>query len=279
MPVVLVTGASRGIGRATALRLAGEGYDVFAGVRSAEAGESISSASSGKVTALRLDITSEADVAGLDAALPERLDAVVNNAGIVVGGPVEAVAIDALRRQLEVNVIGQIAVTQVLLPRLRSSKGRILFVSSVSGRISSPMVGPYSASKFALEALADALRVELRPWAIEVILVEPAQTDTDMWRGAGEMLEETVAEMSPSDRQLYGAHIEGQRRSIPKSQKAATAPDAVASTIAAALRAARPRARYVVGAVPKLAASAFSLLPTSVTDRLLAKSSGIPARP
>lgn len=114
--------------------------------------------------------------------LPDRLDAVVNNAGIVVDGPVEAVALEDLRRQLEVNVVGQAAVTQAVLPRIRASRGRIVFVSSLSGRIATPFMGAHSASKFAIEGLADALRIELRPWGIKVILVEPSSTDTDLWR-------------------------------------------------------------------------------------------------
>ena len=113
----------------------------------------------------------------------------VNNAGIAVGGPMEAVALDDLRRQLDGNVAGQVAVTQAVLPRLRASRGRVVFVSSVSGQVATPMTGPYNASKFALEGFADALRMELAPWRIPVVLAQPAQTDTDMWRTAEQVLE------------------------------------------------------------------------------------------
>ena len=118
---------------------------------------------------------------------------------------------DELRRQFDVNVVGQVAVTQAVLPRLRASRGRVVFLSSLSGRVSTPMTGAYSASKFALEALADALRMELRPWGVRVVLVEPAQTDTDLWREADGALEETVAAMSPAHRELYAGHIDGAR--------------------------------------------------------------------
>ncbi|MDX6665819.1 MAG: hypothetical protein QOG68_2025, partial [Solirubrobacteraceae bacterium] len=184
MPAVLVTGAARGIGRACALRLAADGWDVLAGVRRAEDGEELRAAGDGRIAPVALDITAADQVAALADALPARLDAVVNNAGVVVSGPVEAVPLDELRRQFEVNLIGQVAVTQAVLGRLRASRGRIVFISSLSGRVSTPLTGPYNASKFALEGLADALRMEVRPWGIRVVLVEPAQTDTDIWRGA-----------------------------------------------------------------------------------------------
>lgn len=279
MPSVLVTGASRGIGRATAARLAGHGWDVFAGVRTAEAGDRISAQEHGRVTPVLLDITDAGQVAALDGVLPGQLDAVVNNAGVVVGGPVEAVPLDDLRRQLEINVVGQVAVTQAVLPRIRASHGRIVFVSSLSGRVSTPMTGAYSASKFALEALADALRLELRPWRIPVVLVEPAQTDTDMWGTADELLESTVAGLTPEQARLYRGHIDGQRRAIPKSQRSAAPADGVAATIERALTATRPRARYVVGTGPKVAGAVLPLVPTSARDALLAGSTGVPRRP
>ena len=240
MPTVLITGASRGIGRATAFRLAAGGWDVIGTVRQEEDGESLIEGSGGKITPVLLDITDADQIAAVDRTLPLYLDAVVNNAAIVVGGPVEGVPIDELRRQLEVNLIGQVAVTQAVLPRIRASRGRIVFVSSLGGFISSPLVGAYSASKFALEGMADALRIELRPWRIPVVLVEPAQTDTDMWHGAMDQLDATVAMMSPDHRRLYAKHIEGQRKGIPKSQKAATPADGAAEVIEQALTVRRP---------------------------------------
>jgi NAD(P)-dependent dehydrogenase (short-subunit alcohol dehydrogenase family) len=279
MPSVLVTGAARGIGRATTLRLAAAGWEVIAGVRSQGDADELMKENPSPAKTVTLDITDPEQIAGLDEALPERLDAIVNNAGVVIGGPVEAVPPDELRRQLDVNVVGQAAVTQAVLPRLRKSRGRIVFVSSLSGIIATPMTGAYNASKFALEGMADALRMELAPWGIRVVIVQPAQTDTDLWRQADTELEDTVATLSPDHRQLYAKHIEGYRRSIPRSQKMAQPADGVAATIEKALTASRPRARYVVGAGPRVQALIARLTPTPVLDRMLRAGTGVPRRP
>jgi NAD(P)-dependent dehydrogenase (short-subunit alcohol dehydrogenase family) len=279
VPTVLVTGAARGIGQATTLRLAAAGWDVIAGVRRAEDGDVLAASPQGRITPVILDITDEAQVAALDAALPAQLDAVVNNAGVAIGGPIEAVPVSELRRQLEINVVGQVAVTQAVLPRLRESRGRIVFVSSVSGRVATPMTGLYNASKFALEGLADSMRMELAPWGIKVVLVEPAQTDTDIWRKADDQLEEAVASVAPRHRELYAKHIAGFRKSIPVSQRMAAPADGVAATIEKALTASRPKARYVVGASARAQAIMASLTPTPVLDRVLRFGTGVPRRP
>lgn len=274
-----MTGAARGIGRATVLRLAAAGWEVIAGVRSEADGDELLKESPGPAKTVPLDITDPAQIARLDEALPERLDAVVNNAGVVVGGPIEAVPPDELRRQLEVNVVGQAAVTQAVLPRLRTSRGRIVFVSSLSGVVATPLMGAYNASKFALEGMADSLRMELAPWGIRVVIVQPAQTDTDLWRQADTDLDNAVETLSPHHRQLYAKHIEGFRRSIPRSQRMASPADGVAATIEKALTAPRPRARYVVGAGPRVQALIAKLTPTPVLDRMLRAGTGVPRRP
>ena len=226
-----------------------------------------------------LDVTRDEHLAALENALPEQLDAVVNNAGIVVGGPIEAVPLSELRRQLEVNVVGQAAVTQAVLPRLRRSRGRAVFVSSVSGLISTPMTGAYNASKFALEAMADSLRMELAPWGIRVVIVEPAQTDTDLWRNADDDLNQTVALLSPQHRELYAKHIAGFRKSIPRSQRMATSAEGAAEVIERALSVRRPRARYVVGRGPRIQALMARLTPTAALDLALRAGTGVPRRP
>jgi NAD(P)-dependent dehydrogenase (short-subunit alcohol dehydrogenase family) len=278
MPTVLITGTARGIGRATALRLADSGWDVIAGVRKPQDGEALSAERPARITAITLDVTDPEQVAGLEQSLPPSLDAVVNNAGIVISGPVEAVPIAELRRQFEVNIVGATAVTQAVLPRLRASRGRVVFISSLSGRVSTPMTGAYNASKFGLEGLADALRMELAPWGIRVSLVEPAQTDTDMWRCAEEQLDESVRMLTAAHRELYAKHIEGARKSIPRSQKMAAPVDGVAATIERALTAKRPRARYVVGRPAQIQGVMARLTPTPVLDLALRLGSGVPLR-
>lgn len=279
MPSVLVTGAARGIGRATVLRLAAAGWDVLAGVRRAEDGDELARAQPGRISPVILDITDEEQVAALDQSLPATLDAVVNNAGIAVAGPLEAVPPAELRHQLEVNVVGQAAVTQAVLPRLRQSRGRIVFVSSVSGRVATPMFAPYNASKFAIEGMADALRMELAPWGIRVVLIEPAQTDTDLWRKAEETFDETVAAMAAHHRELYAKHLDGARKSIPRAARMAAPVDGVAKAIEKALTVSRPRARYVVGANARVQAALGAITPTAVLDRVLSTGLGVPRRP
>ena len=194
MPIALITGASTGIGRATALHLAKAGWTVLAGVRDPAAGERLvaEAPAAGRVVPLTLDVTDAEQIARAAQTVEEetaqagrpgtgRLDALVNNAGVGVGGPLELVALDDLRWQFEVNVFGQVAVTQAMLPALRRARGRIVFVSSIGGRVAMAFTAPYAASKHAIEAIGDALRVELRSSNVQVALVEMASVATPIW--------------------------------------------------------------------------------------------------
>lgn len=276
MPTALVTGASRGIGKGIVEHLARRGWDVVAGVRSEQDAAAVVRLDPQRVSSVILDVTSADDIAALDHSLPDRLDAVVNNAGIAVGGAMETLSPDEWRKQLEINVIGAFAVTQAVLPRLRKSRGRVVFISSVNGRLSMPLVGAYAASKFALEAAADALRMELTPWKIRVIVVEPAQTDTDMWRTADTMVDDLEAGLTSEHRGLYARHIAGFRKMIPMSQKIAVPTEKVSAVVEEALIAKRPRARYIVGLAPKAQVALMSVMPTKVRDIALRKVSGQP---
>jgi NAD(P)-dependent dehydrogenase (short-subunit alcohol dehydrogenase family) len=275
MGTVLVTGASRGIGRATVEKLAETGWDVIAGVRRAEDGERLAA---DRVTPVVLDVTDDAHLAALAESLPERLDALVANAGIVVEGPVEGLGLDDLRRQLDVNVVGQVAVAQAVLPRLRTSRGRIVFISSVSGRISTPMTGAYNASKFALEGIADSLRIELRPWGIRVIVVQPSSTDTEMWSGALDRIDTMESSLGAEHRELYAEHLDGIRKTTRMIQKRTVPVDDVAKTVERALTATRPRARYPVGALSKVQLAMNTATPTRVMDAALARVTGVPRK-
>jgi NAD(P)-dependent dehydrogenase (short-subunit alcohol dehydrogenase family) len=238
---VLVTGASTGIGRATALELARRGHTVLAGVRRPVEGLE-------PCTPLTLDVTNAEHVAAAgEEASRGGLDALVNNAGIAVTGPVEYLPLDALRHQLEVNTIAQVAVTQACLPALRAARGRIVNLSSISGRVALPLYGPYAASKYAIEALSDSLRQELRGTGVAVVLIEPGAIDTPIWeRGirAGDAL---WASLPAIARERYGPLQQTIRRLAQHAGREGEAPEAVARTIAGALEAQRPRTRYVIG--------------------------------
>jgi NAD(P)-dependent dehydrogenase (short-subunit alcohol dehydrogenase family) len=280
VPTVLITGASRGIGEVTALRLARAGWDVLATVRRAPDGERLAGqAPAGRLRVIELDVTDPEGIAGLAAKLPEHLDGLVYNAGTVVAGPLEALSPEDLRRQFEVNVVGALAVTNQTLPRLREARGRVVLLSSVSGRFSTPMTGAYNASKFALEAMADAWRLELRAWGIAVSLIEPAMTDTDMWRTAPEQHAATQDAMSSAHRELYARHLEGMRRAIPRMQRMARPAEGVAATVERALTDSRPRPRYVVGTPARAQTLLLSALPPRIRDAAFALSTGVPRRP
>ena len=274
MPTALITGAGRGIGQAIALRLARTGWTVFAGVRD-DAGKERLTAGDGRITPVQLDITNEVHVSSLADRLPERLDALVNNAAIGVLGPVEALVPADLRRQFDVNVVGQVAVTQAVLPQLRAARGRIVFISSTGGRMVVPMEGAYCASKYALEGLADALRIELRPWHIGVSLVEPGPTDTGSWREIQKMIDDMDDGMSPAHRELYSRHTAGLRSVVSRLGPRAMPPDAVARVVERALTTRRPRARYLAGTDAHAMIAMKAVLPTGVGDAVAARIGGL----
>ncbi|MFE3052820.1 SDR family oxidoreductase [Nocardia sp. NPDC059239] len=274
MNSVLVTGAARGIGKAVCLRLAQQNWQVYAGVRKLSDGEALVEADS-RITPVVLDVTNPDHIAALDEVLPADLTAVVNNAGIVADGPVELLDLDALRNQFEVNVFGAVAVTQAVLPRLRATRGRVVFISSLSGRISTPGTGAYNSSKFALEGLVDALRVELRPWGIHTSLIEPGPIATDLWFGATDMVDTTTAHLTDAQRELYSAHLTGLRKMSQQVPKIAAPVDSVVNEIEKALTAKRPRARYIPGLAGKIQVVATSLTPTPILDTVFALVSGI----
>jgi NAD(P)-dependent dehydrogenase (short-subunit alcohol dehydrogenase family) len=271
-PTVLITGASRGIGRVTAARLAEKGWTVYAGVRSESDAKDLATIKN--VTPVTVDVTDPAHLASLAGQLGGRLDALVNNAGYALEGPIETVGIEDLRQQYEVNVIGQVAVTQAVLPLLRRSHGRIVFVSSLSGRISTPLTGAYNSSKYAIEGIADALRVELRRWKLPVVLIEPGPVSTDMWHGALDQHDATLAALSSEHRDLYGATFENSRKMLAFMQKQAVPVDKVASVIEKALSSRRPKARYQVDLGSKVQLVATGITPTRVLDAILGKAMG-----
>jgi NAD(P)-dependent dehydrogenase (short-subunit alcohol dehydrogenase family) len=279
MPLALVTGASTGIGRATALKLAAGGWTVLAGVREASAGERLAAEAppGGRLVPLTLDVTDAAQLADAEERVREQagggLGALVNNAGIAIGGPLELVSEEDLRRQFEVNVFAQMAVTRVMLPALRKAAGRIVFVSSIGGRVSTPFAAPYSASKHALEALADALRVELHSSHVQVALIEPGSVATPIWDKARADTESFV--LPPELEAQYGRVQAAAGKLIEQTAKRGVAPEVVAATIERALGAKRMRARYLIGTDAKMQLLLARALPAPLFDALLRRVLGV----
>jgi NAD(P)-dependent dehydrogenase (short-subunit alcohol dehydrogenase family) len=273
---VLVTGASTGIGRAAALRLDAAGWRVFAGVRREEDAQALREAGSERISPLLLDVTDAGQIAAaadsIEAASPAGLEGLVNNAGIAVPGPLETLSLEDFRRQLEVNLTGHVAVTQALLAQIRRTRGRIVFISSIGGRIAFPMTGAYHVAKFGIEAAGDVFRQELRPWGISVSIVEPGSIDTPIWERGEREAEESA---HPAREALYGQAIDSYRKLVRKLAERGIAPEKVAEVVEHALSSRRPRARYLVGIDAKVQARLKPLLPTPVFDRIVARAMGL----
>ena len=253
---ILVTGASTGIGRASVLALLAEGFHVFAAVREQRAAAALKQdappGTADRLETLELDVTNpgqiEAAAARVGSIVGDRgLWGLFNNAGITVNGPLECVPIGDLRRQLEVNVIGQVAVTQAFLPLLRKARGRILTTGSISGFFTSPALGAYSMSKHAVEAFSDGLRRELRPWGIEVSLLQPGPVATEIWRKGTTAIDAIMREPTPGMLEHYAGLIESMRRLAEQSSRSAAPTEVVTRDVVHAFTASRPRTRYLMG--------------------------------
>jgi NAD(P)-dependent dehydrogenase (short-subunit alcohol dehydrogenase family) len=281
-PTVVVTGASKGIGAAIVRRLVADGFRVIAGVRRPEDAQALRKELGDRVLPALLDITDPDAVAAAvelvgGEAGDRGLAGLVNNAGIAVAAPLEFLPPAELRRQLEVNVVGQHAVTQALVALLRRGRGRIVNLGSIGDRIVAPMTGPYHVSKFALRAWSDTLRLELSPWGIQVVLVEPGAVATPIWEtsiAAAERLQQTLPSAVEA---LYGRAIAAARTSALRSAARGMPADQVAAVVARALTVRRPRARYLVGTDARITAI-VARLPDRLRDRLVLSQSGGAAR-
>lgn len=271
MRSVLISGCSSGIGRACCVCLARDGWRVFAGVRSDADARSVE-AEAGNVTAIRLDVTDTGSITAARAQIEKEpngaLDALVNNAGIAVGGALETVPPWDLRHILDVNVVGQVAVSQAFLPLLRATRGRILFVGSVGGRVAFPYAGPYHASKFALEAVADSMRAELRPQGVSVSLLEPGPIATPIWAKAKKQVAALRAGLDGEAGSLYAEELQGFEERLGSAEQSGGQAEEVAEKILEVLRANSPASRYQVGRGAKTLVSLRPLLPDALFDRL-----------
>ena len=271
---VVITGASTGIGHASALHLASLGFQVFAGVRRDEDADRLRAAGNGSIEPVRIDVT---DQGSIDAAAEQvreatggRVAGLVNNAGIAVPGPLEHLPMDEFRRQIEVNLTGQVAVTQAFLPMLRPSRGRIVNIGSIGGRVALPLLGPYAASKHAMEGLTDSLRRELRPAGIEVSIIRPGPIATEIWERGNNKADELLERM-PEAAEHYGPAIAAARAGAQERQKEAIPPKEVAEVVAHALTSDKPHTRYLVGPRTRVMALMATVLPDRWLDRLMSR--------
>ncbi len=271
---VLITGASTGIGRACAVHLAARGWMVHAGVRKAADGKGLEREGGPSLRAVLVDVTGAASIAAAAEELTGRvggegLSGLVNNAGVCCFGPVECVPLDEWRRQFEVNVFGQIAVTQAMLPLMRPASGgaAIVMMSSIAGRIGQPILGPYCSSKFALEAVADALRCELLRENIRVSLIEPGAIKSEIWRKA--MDDATTQTQSRQVPERYRALMDGTAKIAAEAERRAIPASRVAAHVERCLTRRSSAIRRLIGIDAKSSALMASVLPRRWFDRLL----------
>jgi NAD(P)-dependent dehydrogenase (short-subunit alcohol dehydrogenase family) len=278
MKTILVTGASSGIGRATVRRLDRAGWKVFAGVRREEDAAALKAESSERLEPLILDVLDPdaiAAAAARIAAEPGGLDGLIPNAGSAFAGPLETLPLHLFREQLELNLTAQLATIQAVMPSIRKARGRIVLISSDGGRVALPYTGAYHASKYGIEAIGDALRQELAPWGIKVVLILPGAIDTEIW-ARGEVIADKMYEESPLTRELYGSQTDKYREFIHKVAKDAIPADKVAARIEVALEKRRPKARYMVGLDAHVVARLGPVIPPVVFDWVIAKTMGLP---
>lgn len=277
---VFITGASSGIGKTSAVILAKNGFQILAGVRKEEDAESLRIENL-NITPIFIDVTNQDSVNEafnkiFETIGDDGLYGLVNNAGIAVAGPLEFLPIDRLRLQLEINVIGQINVTQKALPLIRKGQGRIVNISSIAGFTAFPFKGAYAASKFAVEGLSDSLRRELRPWGIPVSIIEPGVIKTPIWEKSINLVEDIVAEMPPEAEKYYGTVYRNLlHRTMKRVEKSGAAPEEVAKTILCALTSKKPKTRYLVGKDADFLRYVLSKLPDKLVDTFICKRVGL----
>ncbi len=274
---ILVTGACTGIGEACTLHLDRLGHRVYAGVRTEEHAQALRQRGS-QIVPVFLDVTDQAQVdaaAGHIAGNNGGLHGIVNNAGIATGGPLEYLPLAAWRQQLEVNVLGQVAVTKAMLPLIRSAGGRIVFVGSISGKVATMMLGPYCASKFAIEAIGESLRHELHPWQISVSVIEPGAIKTAIWDKGRRDADDLERELPAEARARYADHIAAIRKGIDMQNRHGAEPEKVAKAVEHALFSSRPKTRYLVGADAKVQSALVRCLPDKPREAVLRRITGL----
>ena len=277
---VVATGTSTGIGAATALHLARNGFHVFAGVRRVEDGEALQAQEPERLTPVIIDVTDEATISAAtatvaDAVRDRGLAGLVNNAGIAKPAPIEFQPITDFRMQLEVNLFGPVAMIQAFLPLIRQGGGRIVNVGSIGGMLVLPLNGAYSASKFGIRAITDALRLELRQWSIHVSLIEVAPVKTAIFGKTYAELDGLETSLGETGHELYEEQIAAVRTATEKAAADADPPLVIAKAIAHALMSDKPKTKYLVGHGGK-GVAVVAALPDRARDRALAHELGLP---
>lgn len=269
---IVISGASTGIGFATAVALTHAGHQVFAGVRKSTDGETLLLAAP-QCQILKLDVTDTQQITHAVTAVKSESNPglpliLINNAGIAMAGPIECLPVAEFRKQFEVNVFAVIDMIQQFSPMVRESQGRIINISSISGRLAAPFLGPYSASKFALEGLSDALRRELAPLGVKVALIEPGPIQTPIWEKGLSGREGSLGAMDPERLKIYEHRLGRFMKFVQQSGQNADPVELVVRAIEQAAFSKNPQARYFVGGQAK-AGNFISRLPTKWVDRLL----------
>lgn len=282
-PTVLITGASTGIGKACALYLDRHGYRVFAGIRNPDDGMALRQAASAQLTPLILDVTKPDTIAESQAIIAQAvgqhgIQGLINNAGIAILGAVEFLPLETLRHQFEVNFFGQIAVTQAFMPLLRNGQGRIINMSSTGGRFATPFLAPYHASKFALEALSDSLRMELATWQLPVIVIEPASIATPIWEKSLAKAKQDIEALSLEAKDRYASIFQKMIDKVNDVGTIGISPDTVAATVHHALTARHPKTRYLIG-MSRLRYFLATIIPDRWRDRVILSAAGIGPQP
>lgn len=276
MKSILITGCSTGFGRATALHFARKGWRVFGTVRKESDRQSLLNEKAGDLTLLLCDIVDEAQVKELGRAVGAQtstLDALVNNAGSAFAAPMELIPADVLREQFDLNVIAQVAVTQAMMPLLKAAKGTIINVSSISGRVTSPMLGPYSASKHALEAISDAMRMELAPFGVKVAVIQPGASPTAIWqtslkRAFGVLKDRGI------DSSAYAKLVNITAKGAEERSRVGFPAQLFADTVEKILKSAKPAARYAIPANVAWAIRSRRLMPDWLWDWMVRRAMG-----
>lgn len=278
---VLITGASSGIGEACALHLDTLGFRVFAGVRKEADGKMLKQKASQNLTPIIIDVTDQATIKSAFDTVNKDVGAaglagLVNNAGLALPGPLEFMPLIELRKILEVNLLGHFAVTQAFLPLIRKARGRIVYMSSISGRLADPLMGPYTISKFALEAMADTFRVELLPWGIKVSVIQPGSVKTPIWDKAINFTNQIACSLPPEGQKFYQPLINAVLKLGEKLLASAISTKVVAGAVAHALTARQPKTRYLLGPDAIIKAALARFMPACLRDRLILRVLGVP---